>query len=458
MIDPTIFRQYDIRGTYGKNLTNEIAYQIGYFLAKTSITRHNQDVVVGFDGRHSSPIIVENLSKGILAAGGRIINIGLVPTPITYYMDYHHKPAISIMVTGSHNPKDDNGFKISRSSKPFFGEEIQKLKHLITTNSQEKSSSEISIKYKDIQDDYLKRILQNITIDHKLKIVWDPGNGASGNTIKKLASLLPNHNIIINGEIDGDFPNHHPDPTQPKNLTQIIEEVVSKNYDLGVAFDGDGDRLGIVTSTGKILWGDQLLCIFARDILKNFPKATIIGDVKCSQTLFDYINNIGGNSLMCKTGHSFIKNKMQETSALLAGEMSGHIFFADKYYGYDDAIYATLRLIDIISRSSESIEDMVNALPETFNTPEIRIPIQEENKEKIIITIKKYTAQMDANYLDGIRVKNKNGWWLIRSSNTESSLIIRAEGISLQALEKQKEELKNILSKVSISTTNLFIG
>ena len=453
-INKEIFRAYDIRGNSLKDLTEEVAYKIGFCFAEMTITEDNNKICVGLDGRLSSPTLCKALELGLTEAGAEIINIGVVPTPVLYFADKQFMPAGSIMVTGSHNPRDDNGFKILQNGKSFFGPQIQDLltrinvipwlDHGIQKNIKQdwilRSSRGMTIipRRNDIEPKYLKRILDGININHKLKVAWDCGNGATGDIIEELKKHLSNDNIIINSKIDGNFPSHHPDPTNPANLQELIKTVKEQNCDIGIAFDGDGDRISIVSRSGKILFGDQILCIFAEDILKENPNATIIVDVKASQLIVDKIKSYGGNPIIWRTGHPFIKSKMLETKALLAGEMSGHIFFADKYFGFDDAIYAALRFLDLLSKSSKTLDEIIEDLPKSYSTPEIKISVSSKLKLKIIEEIKQRLLddKIEFNDIDGVRVNTEHGWWLLRSSNTESIIVARAESASKEGLEK----------------------
>lgn len=449
MISTNIFRSYDIRGNSNSNLKPSDAYKIGYCFGKLNITHVNNTIYIGRDGRLSSPSLFNALACGLVDAGAKLTSIGVVPTPLLYFADKKFKPAASIMITGSHNPKDDNGFKMVTGGKPFFGDQIQDLlKNIIDSNLVDvELRSNLSIEEIDINQIYVDEILAKITVNTNLKVAWDPGNGAACNVTNMLQQNLPNTNIIINGEIDGNFPAHHPDPTVPENLAQLIELIRLENCDFGIAFDGDADRIGIVTSKAEILWGDQMLCLFAKDILTSNPGATIIADVKASQVVFDQVEQYGGVPLMWKTGHSHIKTKILETGAVLAGEMSGHIFFADNYYGYDDAIYAALRFIDLISRSSVSLDAMLRNLPVVYNTPEIRIETTDTAKFKIIDQIKDKLSQEQIafNDIDGLRVNTENGWWLLRASNTQSAIIARCESVSKQGLDQLKSNLAKLL-------------
>ncbi|HJD58371.1 MAG TPA: phosphomannomutase/phosphoglucomutase [Rickettsia endosymbiont of Ceroptres masudai] len=481
-INKEIFRAYDIRGNSLKDLTEEVAYKIGFCFAEMSITKDNNKICVGLDGRLSSPTLCKALELGLTEAGAEIINIGVVPTPVLYFVDKQFMPAGSIMVTGSHNPRDDNGFKILQNGKSFFGDQIQDLlmrvldNHVIPAPScviPAKAGIQINtsgymdsrfcgndtrgcrndIEYSNtIQSKYLKNILDGISINPKLKVTWDSGNGATGNIIEELKSSLTNENIIINSKIDGNFPSHHPDPTNPANLQELIKLVKEQNCDLGIAFDGDGDRIGIVSGRGKILFGDQILCIFAEDILKENPNATIIVDVKASQLIVDRIRSFGGNPIIWRTGHPFIKSKMLETQALLAGEMSGHIFFADKYFGFDDAIYAALRFLDLLSKSDKTLDEIIEDLPKSYSTPEIKISVPSQLKLKIIEEIKQKLLddQIEFNDIDGVLVNTEHGWWLLRSSNTESIIVARAESASKEGLEEIITILNKYLEKYGL--------
>ncbi|MFY9590061.1 phosphomannomutase/phosphoglucomutase [Rickettsia endosymbiont of Halotydeus destructor] len=494
-INKEIFRAYDIRGNGSTDITEIVAYKIGFCFAEITISNSNNKICVGRDGRLTSPTLYNSLVKGLIDGGASVISIGVVPTPLLYFADKKLSPAASIMITGSHNPKDDNGFKMVVGSKSFFGSQIQDLLirildssfNVIPTSSYvtpasptvtpaspyvipakagiqktinnkldscfRRNDSGNSIEYNNnIKSKYLDRILDNISINPKLKVAWDPGNGAAGDITEALKKRLPNNNIVINSTIDGNFPSHHPDPTKPSNLKQLIEIVTQENCDIGIAFDGDGDRLGIVSSKGQILFGDQIICLFAEDILKEYPKATIILDVKASQLVIDQIKSYGGQPLIWRTGHPFIKSKMQETNALLAGEMSGHIFFADKYYGYDDAVYAALRFLDLLSRSNKSLDEFIENLPKSYSTPEIKIAVSDTMKFKIIAEIKEQLLKegVEFNDIDGVRVNTEQGWWLLRSSNTEPAIIARAESISENGLEKITATINRYLKKYEL--------
>lgn len=449
MINPAIFRAYDIRGNSDKDLSAEIAYKIGFCFAKTVIVSENKLVCVGRDGRLSSKELCNSLIKGVKDGGGEVKYIGLVATPTLYFADKKFTPAGSIMVTGSHNPKDDNGFKMLKASSPFFGEMIQDLKNQIAEFNWPKIVIEGDYlrEVTDIRDQYIERILQGREINKNLKIAFDPANGSGAELTSLLCDKLSCETFIINGKIDGNFPAHDPDPTIAKNLEQLKEFVLENNCDFGIGFDGDADRIGVVTGKGSMVFGDQLLCLYAKDIVSKYPKAKIIADVKASGTFFDYVKQVGGEPIMWKTGHSFIKSKMKETGAKLAGEMSGHVFFADEYYGYDDAIYAAVRLIDILSNSAESIDEMIAKLPKAYATPEMKLYVSDESKFGIIEKIKQVVKSQNLDFIDidGIRVNTKNGWWLLRASNTGPAIIARCESPTKEGLQILLNDLKELL-------------
>ncbi|NDB81472.1 MAG: phosphomannomutase/phosphoglucomutase [Alphaproteobacteria bacterium] len=455
MIDSSIFRAYDIRGNTERNLNNHTSFNLGYHFAQMSFTPSNNRVVIGYDGRMSSPWLYESLVAGLAKAGAEITSIGLATTPLLYFADHKLSPACSIMITGSHNPKNDNGFKLLSGGNSFYGERIQALLALIKSDEHQYTPTSLNPKrfYNvNVKPFYIDRLLKNLNINPDLKIVWDAGNGAAGMILPKILEKLPNKNFIINDEVDGTFPNHHPDPTVSENLTQLINAVEELGADLGVAFDGDADRIGIISKNGKIIYSDQLMCIYAKDLLNRKPGSSIIGDVKCSKILFDYISSLGGRAIMWKTGHAHIKAKMKESGAEIAGEMSGHIFFSDAYLGFDDGIYASLRLLDILSRSGTSLEEMLQEIPKAFNTPEIRIEVDEDKKFKIVEMLKQKLLMENVNFcdIDGIRVDKEKGWWLLRASNTQAALIARCEADSSEELKILVEELNLHLREYSL--------
>ena len=441
--NPTILREYDIRGIVGTTLFAADAFAIGRCFG-TVVSRAGGSVVaVGYDGRLSSPELEQALVSGLRASGMHVLRIGRGPTPMLYYAATLHQTDGAIMVTGSHNPPDYNGFKMMLAGKPFFGARIAEIGQLSRTGDvvQEQPGSESDI---DVSGAYIDRLVQDWDGgDRALKVVWDNGNGAAGDVLMRLVQRLPGHHTVLFPEIDGRFPNHHPDPTVPKNLEALIAEVRAQKADLGIAFDGDADRIGAVDNEGTMLFGDQLLVVLARDVLRTHPGATIIADVKASQVLFDEVARAGGSPLMWKTGHSLIKAKMAETGSPLAGEMSGHIFFADRWFGFDDALYGAVRLLGIVARMSQTLAEVRQALPQVVNTPELRFDCDDLRKFEVVREVAARLAEAGARVsdTDGVRVQTEDGWWLLRSSNTQAVLVARCEASSEAGLERLKAAL-----------------
>lgn len=449
--DPTILREYDIRGVVGKTLHPADATAIGR--AFGSMVRRNggKSVAVGYDGRLSSPMMEEALVEGLVASGVDVHRVGMGATPMLYFAVYHLHTDGGIMLTGSHNPPDYNGFKMMMGHGPFFGADIQRLGEVAAAG--DFTSGEGAVSKHDIIDDYADRLMRDYKGERQLKIVWDSGNGSGGPMVNEIGMRLASNHILLNVDVDGTFPNHHPDPTVPENLEQMIAAVKERNADLGIALDGDADRIGVVDGQGRILWGDQLMVILARAVLAERPGATIIADVKASQVLYDEIAKAGGVPLMWRTGHSLIKTKMKETGSPLAGEMSGHIFFADRYYGFDDALYAAVRLIEIIATGDKTLAELRDTLPETVNTPELRFPCSEERKFAVIDEVKEWLKSqpgMEVNTVDGVRVKTADGWWLLRASNTQDVLVARCESGDEAGLSRLKQALATALRAVGM--------
>ncbi len=447
--DPTVLREYDIRGIVGRTLHPTDAFAIGRVFGSIVARAGGHSVAVGFDGRLSSPDLKSALVEGLKASGMAVLRIGLGPTPMLYYASTVKETDGAVMVTGSHNPPDYNGFKMTLNRKPFFGRQIAEIGRLAATGDvvPEAAGSEQTI---DIAADYIARIISDWDGgDRLLNVVWDNGNGAAGAVLERLVASLPGNHTVLFPEIDGRFPNHHPDPTIPKNLEPLIAEVRKRGADLGIAFDGDADRIGVVDDSGEILFGDQLLVVLARDVLKAHPGATIIADVKASQVLFDEVARAGGVPLMWKTGHSLIKAKMAEVGCPLAGEMSGHIFFNDRWYGFDDALYAGVRLLGIVARTNGPLSAVRAALPHVFNTPELRFNCDDQRKFEVInevaARLKSGTAKVSD--IDGVRVQTADGWWLLRASNTQAVLVARAEATSPEGLERLKAALASQLGQ-----------
>ncbi len=444
--DPTILREYDIRGVVGETLDPADARAIGRSFAAVLVEAGGRRVAVGYDGRLSSPELEAALVGGLTSSGIDVTRVGLGPTPMLYFAVNTLPVDGGIMVTGSHNPPSHNGFKLMLGRKSFFGADIQRLGKIAAAGGFPEGHGPTT--ERTVFEPYVRRLAADYRGGRALRVAWDAGNGATGDALKRLTTLLPGEHITLNDTIDGRFPAHHPDPTEAKNLVQLQETVARQKCDFGIAFDGDGDRIGVVDGKGRILWGDQFMVLLAREVLAERPGATIIADVKASQVLFDEIARMGGKPLMWRTGHSLIKSKMAELNAPLAGEMSGHIFFGDRYYGYDDALYAAVRLLSIVARSSESMAEMRDRLPIVVNTPELRFPCPEERKFAVIDEVRDRLKRADAEMadIDGVRVKTADGWWLLRASNTQDVLVARAEAKDEAGLARLKDLLSAELS------------
>jgi phosphomannomutase len=440
--DPTILREYDIRGIVGQTLSAADARGIGRAYALTLAKAGGSRVAVGYDGRLTSPELQAALVDGLTAEHADVLKIGRGPTPMLYYATATLGVDGGVMVTGSHNPPDHNGFKFVFQGKPFYGAAIQSLGETarrLGAPSGDRGRAE----ERAIQDDYVARLACDYRGNRELIVAWDPGNGATGDVVQQLTARLPGRHILLNETIDGTFPNHHPDPTIPENLVQLQDAVARERCDLGIAFDGDGDRIGVVDSHGRIMWGDQLMVVLARDVLTRHPGAPILADVKASQVLFDEIARMGGQPVMAATGHSLIKAKLAELGAPLAGEMSGHIFFADGYYGFDDAVYVAVRLLGILSRTGDSLAEMRDRLPAVVNTPELRFACAENRKFAVVREVRQRLRQAGADMtdIDGVRVRTRDGWWLLRASNTQAVLVARAESGTEEGLTRLNTEL-----------------
>ncbi len=450
--DPTILREYDIRGVIGQTLSEDDARAIGRSFATLLRRAGGSKVAVGYDGRTSSPMLEEALVEGLNASGVDAVRIGMGATPMLYYAEASAEDVDGgIQITGSHNPPDYNGFKMVFLGRPFFGEDIQKLGEMSAAGDW--LDGEGTFESRDILDAYVDRLLEGLGgIDPSefagLRVGWDAGNGATGPALEKLATRLPGLHYAIYTTVDGHFPNHHPDPTEEKNLADLKALVAAKNLDFGIAFDGDGDRIGAIDGEGRVIWGDQLLMIYAEDLLAKTPNATIIADVKASRALFDQVSSQGGKPLMWKTGHSLIKSKMKETGSPLAGEMSGHVFFADEYYGYDDALYAAVRLMAASSRLGKTVTQLRGEMPDMLNTPEMRFQVDEARKFAAIDEVKERLSGTDAevNDTDGVRVTTADGWWLLRASNTQDVLVARAESDSQEGLDRLMAQIDEQLA------------
>ena len=440
---PNLLREYDLRGIVGENLHPADAFALGRGFAAIVAEHGEPTVAVGRDGRLSSPDLEAALVEGLLAGGARVLHVGLGPTPMLYFAALTSRATGAVMVTGSHNPADYNGFKMMLAGKPFYGEAIRSLGARVAAGV-EAPVRPGAVEPLDVAAAYADRLAADWDGGARgLQVVWDNGNGAAGEALVRLVRRLPGRHTVLNAAIDGRFPAHHPDPTLPANLAQLIAAVRGQGADLGIAFDGDADRIGVVDDEGTILWGDQLMLLLGRDILATRPGATIIADVKASQVLFDEIAAAGGRPLMWKTGHSLIKAKMAETGAPLAGEMSGHLFFADRWYGFDDALYAAVRLLGLLARSGRRLSELRAGFPQVLNTPELRFDCSEERKFAVIAEVAARLAARGAavNAVDGVRVREADGWWLLRASNTQAVLVARAEAATAAGLARLKARI-----------------
>lgn len=452
-IDPAslpdeIFKAYDIRGIVGKTLSSDIARMIGQAAGSEAIDRGIKCIVVGRDGRLSGPDMLSALCDGLTATGIDVIDIGQVPTPVVYFAAHQLNTQSCISITGSHNPPDYNGFKLVLAGDTLSGPAIKALRQRYLDGDLHQGKGTIT--QKTVADDYIKRITSDIKLARKLKVVVDCGNGVAGELAPRLLRELGCDVTELFCEIDGNFPNHHPDPSQPKNLQDLINTVTSSDeFDLGLAFDGDGDRLGVVTTAGKIIWPDRQMILFARDILERNPNSEILYDVKCSRNLPVAIEAAGGKATMWKTGHSFIKAKLKESGALLAGEMSGHIFFKERWYGFDDGLYTAARLLELLAKDSRSPTEQFDSLPDSMNTPELQITFEEGEHHQ---AIKKLISAADfaegtVSTIDGLRVDFKDGFGLVRASNTTPVLVMRFEGDTQQALERIQKMFAELINK-----------
>lgn len=455
MLNPTVFREYDIRGVADRDLPSdgveELGRAIGTFARRQSndAARHPR-MVVGADCRLSSPRLKAAIAEGLRKAGCDVTDIGIVPTPVTYHSVQQSSADGGVMITGSHNPADYNGFKVMMGDATIHGEDIQELRKIIERNGY--TSGEGSISSADAVTPYVEDIASRFHFPRRVKVVFDGGNGTAGPVLKRILTALNVEPIELFFDMDGHFPNHHPDPTVLKYLAHMQAAVRESGAELGVAFDGDADRIGAVDERGKVVYGDMLMLIFAREILTRQPGATFISEVKSSQVLYDKIAELGGHPIMWKTGHSLIKAKMKEEHAVLAGEMSGHMFFADGYYGYDDALYAGLRLVDIVSRSGRPLSAQLEGIPAMFSTPEIRIDSDDNTKFAIVAEAARMLAERsyEVNETDGVRVRFPNGWGLLRASNTQPVLVMRFEAGTAEELAEYQATLDDLLAEATV--------
>ncbi len=453
MFSPVIFREYDIRGVYNEQFDLDFSYKLGkaftsYVFGKTG--KKSLRFSIGYDARKSSLAIVEKLSQGMKDSGAEVIILGLVTTPVCYFSTFQLDLDGAIMITGSHNPPEYNGFKVSLGKTTIFGNEIQALKSIL--QSENFISGNGSVKNHDIHPEYLERYKKEFGQMKPIKVVLDCGNGAGGSIVRKLFNVAGLNPEILFEEPDGNFPNHHPDPTVEKNLIDLAKKVLATGAVCGIGFDGDADRIGVVDHTGKMIYGDELMTIFARDVLLQKKGAKIVGDVKCSDRMYHDIAKNGGEPIMWKTGHSLIKEKIKVEKAPFGGEMSGHIFFADRNHGYDDAPYAGLRLCEIIAKTGKTIPELLHGLPPAYNTPEIRIDTTEEKKILIVEKVKeKFTKTSEknitVNLIDGIRISFEDGWALARASNTQPVLVVRFESTTEAGLVRIQDAVMSVVNQ-----------
>src|SRR6478672_10033263 len=444
--NPTILREYDIRGIVGDTLTEADAYALGRSFAALAREEGARRLAVGRDGRTHSGMLEAALVRGLTEGGIDAVLIGMGPSPMLYFATHFLDVDGGIQVTGSHNPADYNGFKMLLKGRSVYGAEIQEIGQRAASGHWHEGSG--TIEEVDIREAYANRLLQDFS-GKPFRIGWDAGNGAAGPILDMLVERLPGHHHVIFSQVDGTFPNHHPDPTVEANLADLKALVAREQLDFGIAFDGDGDRIGAVDGTGRVIWGDQLLMILAVPVLQELPGATLIADVKASQSFFDRVAELGGTPLMWKTGHSLIKSKMKETGAPLAGEMSGHIFFKHRWYGFDDALYAAVRLIEAVSQSGKSLTDIMDAMPKSVATPEMRFQVDEPRKFAIVDALRDRLSADGATVdpTDGVRVSTGDGWWLLRASNTQDVLVARAEAADQSGLDRLVGQIDEQLAK-----------
>jgi len=441
-MNPRIFREYDIRGLVDQDLTVEGARLIGQSLATYLSRQGMQKAVVGRDGRLSSPRLHGSLVQGMVAGGMDVMDIGVCPTPVFYFSLFHLNRDGGAMITGSHNPPEFNGFKLCSGKETLHGEQIQELRRII--ESQNFIRGQGALFRQEILPAYRQFMAQNIRLQRKIKVVVDSGNGTAGLVAPAILRDLGCEVIDLYTEVDGRFPNHHPDPTIPEYMQALIAKVRETGAEVGIGYDGDADRIGAVDHNGNIIWGDQLMILFSRQVLRDHPGATIVSEVKCSQNLYDDIARNGGRGIMGRAGHSLLKKQMKEEKALLGGEMSGHIFFADRYFGYDDAIYASCRLVEILSRTEKRIPDLLSDVPQAFNTPEIRVDCPDDRKFLIAEKVKEsFRNEYPIVDVDGVRVIFPDGWGLVRASNTQPILVLRFEARTPERLR----EIRSLVEK-----------
>jgi phosphomannomutase len=450
-LEPSILREYDIRGVIGKTLKSDDCYHVGLALGTIMRGRGLRTAVIGFDGRESSPEFAQNVIKGLTETGIAVTLIGLGPSPMVYFAMKHLQTDFAVVVTGSHSPITHNGIKTATAKGPFYGDDVKDVGRVITAGAYQFAKG--SLQHFDVKDIYLDALLAEVKFGDEMSAVWDCGNGAAGEIVTKLCQKLPGRHKVLFGEVDGRFPNHHPDPSVAKNLVDLQKTVLAEKAHAGLAFDGDADRFGGVDDKAHILWADVIMAVYAGAILPHHQGASVVADVKSSRVLFDEIARLGGKPIMWKTGHSVIKAKMIDEKAILAGELAGHICFGDSgtfFDGYDDGIYCAIRLLNIIAQSKKALSQLTAHLPRMFNTPEVRFHVDPLRKFHLAPEIEKILkaqgkAGVHVTTIDGVRVTTPDGWWLIRASNTEDVLTIRAESFTEDGLLRLKQQVVDAL-------------
>jgi phosphomannomutase/phosphoglucomutase len=447
-MNPGIFREYDIRGLVDQDLTDDTVWLIGRGLATYLSRQGKRRVVVGRDGRLSSPRFRDPLVQGMVTGGLDVVDVGLCPTPVFYFSLFHLDRDGGAMITGSHNPPEFNGFKVCSGKETLYGKQIQEIRRVI--ESRNFTEDRGSVSHREIIPAYREHLAGNIRLQRKIRVVIDSGNGTGGLAAPKIMRDLGCEVYDLYSDVDGRFPNHHPDPTIPEYLQDLIAKVKETEAEVGIGYDGDADRIGVVDHRGNIIWGDQLMILFSRQVLKTNPGATIVSEVKCSQNLFDDIARNGGRGIMGQAGHSLLKKQMKEEKALLGGEMSGHIFFADRYFGYDDAIYTSCRLLEILSQTDKRIPELLGDVPKAYNTPEIRVDCPDDRKFSIVEKVKEsFRREYPIVDVDGVRVLFPDGWGLIRASNTQPALVLRFEARTPERLQEIRTLVEKRLEELS---------
>ena len=445
MINEAMFREYDIRGLADSELDDAVVERIAMAVAAVYVREGKKTIAVGMDGRPSSPRIRERVARTLAAYGLEVIDLGLVPTPVVYYAAFRHQLGGAVIVTASHNPSEYNGLKIMLGTAALYGDQVKEIYRLAVGESFP-AKKKGKVRRQDILPEYLDYIAGNVSFKKKLRVVVDAGNGTGGITAPELYRRLGAEVIPLFCDVDGRFPNHHPDPTVAKNLQAMIAKVRESGADLGIGLDGDADRIGVVDGQGRILWGDQLLLIYARDILRRHPGATIISEVKASEVFYSEVRRLGGNPIMWKAGHSLIKKKLFEVNALAAGEVSGHVFFHDKWFGFDDAVYAGARLLELLGEADASLANLFDAIPRVFNTPEIRVDAGDDVKFRVVDIVREHFRRiLPVIDIDGARVQFPRGWALVRASNTQPSLVVRYEADSQEELERIQAQVDEVI-------------